>query len=524
MKLQKTYPNVEIVNLSHMETRTVEVKANGKPYSLNLPELFFSEIDFSITCPLPKVHCMTGITLSFKNQWGCLPDTMRLKNHYVFDEIISQVCDILKFRYAFLDGKYGLDNNGPMMGDPVEVNWFVASNSLGAFDRVVSGMMGFDWQRIGHLKMAEKYGFMPGKDEIQIIGDPDALKRKFTLKRNFWNYPALAGFSFQKSDASILFFHVGEVAPRRHVHLSKETHWRMKQIIQNYRTGALECAEVPVPMCSSDSLLVLNAASLVSIGTERSMIELGQKSLLGKAKARPDLVKRFLEKARKEGFYKTFQEALGRLDTPTALGYSSSGIVVEVGRNVHKISPRDRVACIGAGYASPCGIFENAGESLLPHPREALFRRGFFRYAGDHCPQWNPLCKTGIRGVRGRSRAWLVGVDFSTDTQGLMVAGSSERTWIRTKLLWPHNWVRMLLSVAMNFKRHAKSLDGMGIDAIILTVATKSEEPVNTAVDVSRYGGRIVCVGAADIHPQRNEMWHKEVGDHRLQGRRPGNV
>ena len=197
-KIATTYSNVEIVNLSHMETRTVEVKANGKPYILSLPELFFSEIDFAITCPLPKVHCMTGITLSFKNQWGCLPDTMRLKNHYVFDEIISQVCDVLKFRYAFLDGKYGLDNNGPMMGDPVEVNWFVASDSLGAFDRVVSGMMGFDWQRIGHLKMAEKYGFMPTADEIQIIGDPDSLRRKFTLKRNLWNYPALAAFHSRK--------------------------------------------------------------------------------------------------------------------------------------------------------------------------------------------------------------------------------------------------------------------------------------------------------------------------------------
>ncbi len=197
-EIAETYPNVEIVNLSYLATRKMELKANGKTYSLNLPELFFSEIDFSISCALPKVHCMTGITLSFKNQWGCLPDTMRLKNHYVFDEIISQVCDILKFRYAFLDGKYGLDNNGPMMGDPVEVNWFVASNSLGAFDRVVSGMMGFDWQQIGHLKMAEKYGFMPTADEIKIIGDPDALRRKFTLKRNFWNYPALAAFHSRK--------------------------------------------------------------------------------------------------------------------------------------------------------------------------------------------------------------------------------------------------------------------------------------------------------------------------------------
>lgn len=204
-EIAEAYPNVEIVNLSHLATRKMELKANGKPYSLNLPKLFFSEIDFSITCPLPKVHCMTGITLSFKNQWGCLPDTMRLKNHYVFDEIISQISDVLKFRYAFLDGKYGLNNNGPMMGDLVEVNWFVASNSLGAFDLVVSGMMGFDWRRIGHLKMAEMYGFMPKEDEIQIIGDPVSLRRKFTLKRNFWNYPALAGFH-SKSLTHLFYF------------------------------------------------------------------------------------------------------------------------------------------------------------------------------------------------------------------------------------------------------------------------------------------------------------------------------
>jgi hypothetical protein len=100
----------------------------------------------------------------------------------------------LKFRYAFLDGKYGLDNNGPMVGDAIEVNWFVASNSLGAFDRVVTEMMGFDWKRIGHLKMAEKYGYVPGRNEIRIIGNVDSLRRTFRLKRTFWNYPALAAF------------------------------------------------------------------------------------------------------------------------------------------------------------------------------------------------------------------------------------------------------------------------------------------------------------------------------------------
>jgi uncharacterized protein (DUF362 family) len=188
------YPNVEIINLSKIARKTIQITANKNPYSLELPELFFEEIDFSISCPLPKVHCMTKVTISMKNQWGCLPDTMRLKNHYVFDEIINQVCEKLKFRYAFLDGKFGLDNNGPMNGDPVEVNWFAASNSLGAMDMIVSEMMGFDWRKVGHLKKADQYGFMPKREDIIVAGNMNLLKRKFRLKRSFWNYPALVAF------------------------------------------------------------------------------------------------------------------------------------------------------------------------------------------------------------------------------------------------------------------------------------------------------------------------------------------
>ena len=194
-KLEKRFQNVKVINISQIPSKTVELKVEGKPYLINLPVLFFDEIGFSITCPVPKVHCMTKISLSFKNQWGCLPDTMRMKNHYVFDKIISQVCDLLKFRYAFLDGKYGLDNNGPMVGQPVEVDWFVASSSLGAFDAVVSEMMGINWRDIGHLREAANLGFIPDRKEISVIGDLGSLKRDFSLKRNFWNYPALFAFN-----------------------------------------------------------------------------------------------------------------------------------------------------------------------------------------------------------------------------------------------------------------------------------------------------------------------------------------
>ena len=203
--LEKKFSLVKIINLSEMPSKAFTIDTPRGSIKIELPEIFFNEIDFSISCPVPKVHCMTKITLAYKNLWGCLPDTMRLKNHYVFNEIISQICKKLKFRYAFLDGKYGLDKNGPIVGDPVEVNWFAASNSLGAFDIVVSEMMGFDWRKISHLKMALRSEFIAKKENIEIFGDIDALKKKFVLKRNFWNYTALGAFRSKKLTYLVYF-------------------------------------------------------------------------------------------------------------------------------------------------------------------------------------------------------------------------------------------------------------------------------------------------------------------------------
>jgi uncharacterized protein (DUF362 family) len=193
-KLANEFSQVEIVNLSKIPSKKVTLQTLRGEYQINLPEIFFTEIDFSISCPVPKVHDLTKISLSYKNQWGCLPDIMRLKNHYMFDCLISRVADVLKFKYAVLDGKYGLNNNGPIVGDALEVNWFAAANSLGAFDLIVSEMMGFEWMKIGHLKVADKYGYLPEKESIELIGDIKVLKTKFSLRRGFWQYPALVAF------------------------------------------------------------------------------------------------------------------------------------------------------------------------------------------------------------------------------------------------------------------------------------------------------------------------------------------
>jgi predicted dehydrogenase len=304
---------------------------------------------------------------------------------------------------------------------------------------------------------------------------------------------------------------------------------KMKQIIQNYRSGELELAEVPIPLCSSNKILVKNCASLISIGTERSIIELAQKSLLGKAKARPDLVKRFMDKAKKEGFVKTFKEALGMLDNPTSLGYSSAGVVVEVGSNVHKFSPSDRVACIGAGYAShaefiavPEMLCAKIPEGRVSGANQITKDGSLDNYLSFEEASFGMLGIIALHSIRcaklsfGESVA-VIGLGLLglltvqiLRAYGCRVIGidiDPAKMELAKRLGADH-----LFSSEKDFTNGVeKATDGHGADAVIITAATKSDLPVNTAVDVARYGGRIVLVGVADIHPQRNDMWHKEV-------------
>src|SRR5215472_1211675 len=125
----------------------------------------------------------------------------------------------------------------------------------------------------------------------------------------------------------------------------------MKQVVLNPRTGALRVAEVPVPQVRRGAVLVRNAASVVSAGTERLIIELAGKSLIGKARARPDLVREALNKVRRDGLRTTIREGFLRLGRPFPLGYSCAGVVAEVGAGVGDLHLADRVACTGADWA-----------------------------------------------------------------------------------------------------------------------------------------------------------------------------
>src|SRR5271157_1348902 len=126
----------------------------------------------------------------------------------------------------------------------------------------------------------------------------------------------------------------------------------MKQLLQDARTGELKVSEVPAPQLLPGCVLVRVAASLVSAGTERASAEFAGKSLLAKAKARPDLVRDVLAKLRRDGLASTVQNVRSRLDQPQSVGYSSAGVVIAVGDGVADINVGDRVACAGAGYAA----------------------------------------------------------------------------------------------------------------------------------------------------------------------------
>lgn len=286
----------------------------------------------------------------------------------------------------------------------------------------------------------------------------------------------------------------------------------MKQIIQNYKTGSLSVREVPPPRAGAKSVVVQTTASLISIGTERSIIELGKQSLLGKARQRPDLVKRFLDKAKNEGLLKTFQEAMGRLDSPTPLGYSSAGIITEVGNAVHEFSVGDRVACIGAGYAS------HSEYSRVPMQLCARIPEN----VSDEAASFGMLGTIAMHGYR--TAETTPGAVVAIVGMGLLgiLAGQIARAYGHPVVGYDPDPAKIDLAHSLGMQeivndpalfrtaveRHTQ---GRGADTVIVTAASSDATPIELSVDVAMYGARIVVVGVADVHPSRNEMWHKEV-------------
>ena len=197
----------------------------------------------------------------------------------------------------------------------------------------------------------------------------------------------------------------------------------MKQLLQNLKNGQTTIAEVPVPVVRPGTALVRTAASLVSAGTERMLVEFAEKSLVGKARSRPDLVRQVLDKARREGLLTTLEAAFNRLDQPMALGYSSAGTIAALGAGLQGFQPGERVACAGGGYAVHAEYALVPQNLLAPLPDDVDFESGAFTTLGAIALHGFRLAAAAAGRARGRDRAGLAGAAGSRHRPGGRLPG-----------------------------------------------------------------------------------------------------
>jgi len=286
----------------------------------------------------------------------------------------------------------------------------------------------------------------------------------------------------------------------------------MKQVVQSYRTGVLKVADVPAPGVEAGSVLVATTASLVSIGTEKMVMDLAKKSLVGKARDRPDLVKKAIERMGRDGIVATVAAVRSKLDQPIPLGYSSVGNVVAVGEGVTGISAGVRVACAGAKVAN------HAEVNLVPQNLCALVPDTVV----DEVAAFVTVGAIALQGVRIAS----VGLGEVFAVIGLGLIGQITLQLVKAaggRVLGIDldpakvNLARKLGADAAVLRsddvlaQAAALTGGRGVDGVLITAATTSNDPVQLAGELCRDRGRVVAVGAVGMEIPRRPYYDKEL-------------
>ena len=284
----------------------------------------------------------------------------------------------------------------------------------------------------------------------------------------------------------------------------------MRQLIQSYRTGELIVEEVPPPTARPGGAVVRTSHSLVSAGTEKMIVDLARKSLLEKARARPDLVRKVVDTARKQGVLNTLRKVRTKLDTPIPLGYSCAGVVVEVGPGVHEYRVGDRVACAGAGYANHADYNYVPRNLLAKIPDGVAMESAAFATVGA-------IALQGVRQAQptlGERVAVLgLGLIGQLTVQQLRAAGcrvlgfdpNPARAELARKLGAHEAVSGDIEDAARRFS------DGEGMDAVIVAASTSSSAPLEQAGAMSRLRGRIVVVGLVAMELDRSLYYRKEL-------------
>jgi predicted dehydrogenase/threonine dehydrogenase-like Zn-dependent dehydrogenase len=284
----------------------------------------------------------------------------------------------------------------------------------------------------------------------------------------------------------------------------------MKQLLQNIKNGKTTIEEVPVPTPRDGMALVKTVASLVSAGTERMVVEFAEKSLVGKARSRPDLVKQVLDKARREGLIPTMQAAFNRLDQPMALGYSSAGTIIALGRNMQGFKVGQRVACAGGGYAVHAEYNVVPRNLLTQLPKNVDFESAAFTTLGAIALHGFRLAELQLGGnvaVIGLGLLGLLTIQLAS-AAGCNVLGidlDPKRIKLASSL--------GLQAVPRSQAESASQVftANRGFDAIIICADTSSNDPVELAGVIARDRARVVATGAVGLNLPRKIYYEKEI-------------
>lgn len=283
----------------------------------------------------------------------------------------------------------------------------------------------------------------------------------------------------------------------------------MKQIIQNLRSGETSIAEVPAPENALRCVSIQTRRSLISAGTEKMLVEFGQASLLGKARAQPEKVKQVLDKIRTDGLMPTLETVFSRLDEPLPLGYCNAGVVLETGPGVKGLLPGDRVVSNG------------------PHAEVVAVPELLCAKIPDNVPDeqaaFTVLASIGLQGVR---------LAQPTLGETVVVYGLGLIGLVTVQLLQASGC--NVIGIDINEQRlklaesfGARTINGAaggdpvsavnawtsarGADAVLITASAKTDDIVHQAAAMCRKRGRIVLVGVVGLHLRRSDFYDKEL-------------
>jgi predicted dehydrogenase len=287
----------------------------------------------------------------------------------------------------------------------------------------------------------------------------------------------------------------------------------MKQVLQDARTGDVGVVDVPTPQLLPGCVMVRVAASLVSAGTERAASAFAGKSLLQKARSRPDLARQVWDKVQREGVLAAVHAIRNRLGLPLVPGYSSAGTVTAVGEGVSGFRRGDRVACAGAGFAS------HAEVACIPQLLAAVIPSQDVSFDEAAFATLGAVALHGVRtsGAQLGETVAVIGLGLlgQLTVQILKAAGCRV-----LGLDLNHGRAELAAKLGADVSIHdtgafadvcAQHTSGHGVDAVLITAETSSSDPVNLAGHIARQRAVVVAVGTVGMDIQRKLYYEKEL-------------